>query len=95
MKLNPIRLANAIGGATAILFPLCAVFAYTARDFLLKVFESMFHSIDVTPLTTNPGPPFELGRFVLGWAVVSAYVWFGGLIGGTIYNIGLRNGGPR
>jgi hypothetical protein len=71
------------------------VFAYTARDFLLKVFESMFHSIDVTPLTTNPGPSFELGRFVLGWAVVSAYVWFGGLVGGLIYNIGLRNGGPR
>ncbi len=93
MKLNPIRLANAVGGATAILFPLCALVAYTARDFLITVFKSMVHSIDVTPLTSAPAPPFEIGTFVLGWVAISVYLWLAGWIGGLIYNAGLREGG--
>lgn len=95
MKLNPIRLANAIGGATAILFPLCAFFAYTARDTLVAIFKSMVHTIDVTPLTSAPAPPFELGSFVLGWVATSVYLWIGGWIGGLIYNTGLQEGEQR
>lgn len=85
MKLKPVAMGNALGGATAILFALCAILVYSARDFGISVFKSIFHSIDVTPLTTTP-KPFEFGSFLLGWVTMAIFMWVFGWVLATIYN---------
>ena len=85
MKLNPVAMGNALGGATAILFAICAIIVYSARDFGVSIFKSIMHSIDVTPLTTSP-KPFDFGMFALGWVAMTIFMWVFGWVLGTVYN---------
>lgn len=85
MKLKPVAMGNALGGATAILFALCAILVYSARDFGISVFKSIFHSIDVSPLTTTP-KAFDFGSFALGWVAMAIFMWAFGWVLATVYN---------
>lgn len=87
MRLNPVAMGNALGGATAILFAICAIIVYSARDFGVSIFKSIMHSIDVTPLTTDL-KPFDFGTFVLGWVSMTIFMWVFGWLLGKIYNAG-------
>lgn len=91
MKLNPIKMGNALGGATAILFAICAVFAYAAPAALLYLARSFVHTLDLTPLVPATPPSFDVAGFVVGWAALSAYFWLFGWLVGTLYNAGASN----
>ncbi len=91
MKLNPIAMGNALGGATAILFAICAIFAYTSTDLVISLAKSFVHVLDLTPLIPTQKQPFDFGRFALGWAALGAYMWIFGWLFGTIYNASTRN----
>lgn len=85
MKLNPVAMGNALGGATAILFAICAIIVYSAPDLGVSIFKSIMHSIDVTPLTTDP-KPFDFGTFARGWATMTIFMWVFGWVLGMVYN---------
>lgn len=93
MKLNAVAMGNALGGATAILFAACAIIVYSARDFGITIFRSIFHSIDVTPLTTSP-KSFEFGSFALGWIAMAIFMWVFGWVLAGIYNASVRSREP-
>lgn len=86
MKLNPRAMGNALGGATAILYAICAIFAYTATDFVISLSMSFVHILDLTPLIPAQKQSFVLGSFALGWVALSAIMWVFGWLLGTIYN---------
>ncbi len=90
MKLHPTAIGNALGGAIAILFAICAIFAYTATDLVVSLAWSFVHVLDLTPLIPAQNQSFEFGRFALGWVSISAYVWIFGWLLGTIYNASVR-----
>ena len=73
MKMKPVAMGNALGGATAILFAICAIVLYSAREFGVSFIKSLFHSIDTSGLAANP-QPFEFGRFTLGWVGITIFV---------------------
>lgn len=85
MKLNSVAMGNALGGATAILFAICAAILYSARDLGVSFIKSLVHSIDTSGLTANP-QPFEFGTFALGWVGITIFMWVFGWLLGTVYN---------
>lgn len=85
MKLKPVAMGNALGGATAILFAICATILYSARDLGVSFIKSLVHSIDTSGLAANP-QPFEFGRFALGWVGITIFMWVFGWLLGTVYN---------
>jgi hypothetical protein len=92
MKLNPIAMGNALGGATAILFAICAVFVSVAREASITFLKAIVHGVDLTPLTTTP-KAFDFGTFALGWVGMSIFLWIFGWLLGTIYIASTKNGG--
>jgi hypothetical protein len=92
MKLNPTAMGNALGGATAILYAICAIFAYSAPDFVISLAKSFVHVLDLSPLTKSL-QPFDIGRFAIGWIALSAYMWIFGWLFGTIYNASTKSRG--
>lgn len=86
MKMKPVAMGNALGGATAILFAICAIVLYSAREFGVSFIKSLFHSIGTSGLAANP-QPFEFGRFTLGWVGITIFMWIFGWLLGTIYNV--------
>lgn len=92
MKINPIAMGNALGGATAILFALCAVLVSVARDASISFLKAIVHGIDLTPLTTTP-KAFDFGTFALGWVGMSIFLWIFGWLLGMIYNASIKGRG--
>lgn len=90
MKLNSTAMGNALGGATAILYAICAIFTFAAPDLVISLAESFVHALDLSPLTKSL-QPFDIGRFAIGWVALSAYMWIFGWLFGTIYNASARN----
>lgn len=85
MKLNPVAMGNALGGATAILFLACGLLAYAAPDLLVGLAQSFVHTLNLAPLTAEK-VPFNVGQFAIGWVALSIYLWSFGWLLGTIYN---------
>lgn len=94
MKINPVAFGNALGGAMAILFLVCGIFAYTSPDLVVSISQSIVHGLDISPLIPSAKPPFVVGSFFIGWVFMSLSAWLFVWLGGNIYNLSNRGRSP-
>ena len=89
MQLDPMRLAIALAGATAILWIVCAIFVALTPGMMTDMSGNMMHG-EMTGWRWS----LTIGGFIyglIGWAVLGAV--FGALVA-VIYNrVGGRSGG--
>lgn len=81
MKETP--LANALAVITAGFYLICAFLALTTPQFLLAVFQSWFHGIDITTLATTQR---NFGGFLLGLISLTVVAWISGYAFAWTYN---------
>ncbi|MFY9235011.1 MAG: DUF5676 family membrane protein [Fimbriimonadaceae bacterium] len=86
MRLNPVGMANALSGATAIIFVVCAIIVNVAWSFAISTFKSIFHGINVDPIVPAALPEFNFGIFLQGLVALVVLMWLFGLFLGLIYN---------
>ncbi len=94
MKLNPVAFGTALGGAMAILFLVCGIFAYTSPDLVVSISKSIVHGLDISPLVPAAKPEFVARSFLTGWVFLSLFAWLFGWLGGNIYNLSNRGRSP-
>lgn len=85
MKMQPIRLANALAISQGILGVVCAVLSYAAPDFVVRVVKSLPHTLDLTPLVKER-PTFDAGMFFFGLISWMILAWVTGWLLGVTYN---------
>ena len=81
MKTTPF--ANALAAASVVYYLLCAVLAMIAPQFLLGMFQSWFHGINVTQLATTQR---SFGSFLFGLISLAVVAWIFGYVWGWMYN---------
>lgn len=75
-------LANALAGATALYYAVCAVWVLVAPKSFILVFKTWFHGIEITQLGVRIGP----GGLIFGFITLTATAWVFGYLIAWLYN---------
>lgn len=75
MKTTPF--ANSLALASIVFYVACALLAVVAPNFLLGMFQSWFHGINVTQLATTQR---SLGSFLFGLISLAVVAWVFGYV---------------
>lgn len=81
MKTTPF--ANALAAASVVFYVACALLAVVAPNFLLGMFQSWFHGINVTQLATTQR---SFGSFLFGLISLAVVSWIFGYAWVWLYN---------
>lgn len=80
-----VALANAITTVAAALYVLCALTAKLAPDFLLSFFQTWFHGVELSAVTT--GPAITAASFGVGLVSFSVFAWVVTAATSALYNL--------
>ncbi len=81
--MKELPFANSLTLATTVFYIACALLAVLIPDFLLAIFQSWFHGINVVSLATTQR---SLSNFILGLISLTAISWVFGYIWAWTYN---------
>ncbi len=87
MKLNPAGFASALGITSAILYFVCGILAAVTPQFLLYIFKTWFHGMNLDALVPADGHIFNLTLFIIGLITFTATGWGSGWLVAIIYNL--------
>ncbi len=77
--------ATALAAVMAAFYLLCALLALLVPDFLLALFQSWFHGLDLAKLAPD-GALVTLPRFIIGLVSLTLVTWFFAAGWATLYN---------
>jgi len=83
IKLDPVRLANALGLVTAAWYLICALLISTTPLFYMGMMRSWMHGFENSVWRVSP-LPFGLGLY--GFVTLTAAAWLTGYAFAYIYN---------
>ena len=86
MKMNPVRLANALAISQGILSVLCAALYYLVPGVLIGVVRSLSHPLDISPLVPVEPPPIVFRELLFGLVSWMVFAWLSGWLLGLVYN---------
>lgn len=81
MKTAPF--ANSLALASVVFYFACAILAVLAPNFLLEMFQSWFHGINVAQLATTQR---DFGSFLFGLISLAVVSWIFGYLWAWFYN---------
>ena len=79
--LSPLRTGAALALTVAVLYLACIILVALSPGTLLAIFSTIVHGIDIEPLTRT-SPPLDLGRALLGLAILTGYTFVAGALYG-------------
>lgn len=81
--MKEIPFANSLTAVSAVLYVVCRVLAAVAPGFLVGLFQSWVHTIDVSSLTSRPS---GFGEFIFGLVSLAVVTWVFGYAWAWFYN---------
>lgn len=81
--MKAVPFANSLTGVSIVFYVLCRLLAAIVPGFLVAVFQSWVHTIDVSSLTKGSGGS---GEFIFGLVSLAVVTWFFAYSWAWLYN---------